>query len=229
LLILLVFVGRFRATPWVIWGFVVATGISLVPNAIALNQQANKLREWARVERADLGAVELLRKEGVPLESIPRLSRGARIVTVGGRGYEFSPVLFFNAILRYGSPAAGPEQLAAMPEERRQAVDEVLLAGDSLTLSNPPASLARAGRRCRPAFGTEVGRAEVFRVPIPGLLIRPTKSRSRLDVSVRRFADGFHRMDVPAGSGPVLLKPAAKPLARPWLARVSDGTACSLR
>jgi hypothetical protein len=230
LLILLVFVGRFRAPPWAIWGFAVALVISLVPNAIALNQQANKLRELARVERADLGAVELLKDEGVPLESIPRLSRGARIVTVGGRGYEFSPVLFFNAVLRYGSPAAGPEQLAAMPEERRTAVDEILLTGDSLTLLNAPSGLARASHRCRPAFGTEVGRAEVFRVPTAGLLIRPTKSRSRLDVSARRFGDGFQRLEVPAGSGagPVFLKPAPNPLARPWLAKISDGTVCTL-
>ncbi len=229
LLIALVFVGRVRATPWVIWGTAVALLVSLVPNVIALNDEANKLREWARIERSDLGAVELLRDEGVPVESIPKLSRGARIVTVGGRGYQFSPLLYFNAVLRYGSPAATPQQLAAMPEQQRKAVDRILLKGGGLTLSNAPAGLADASRRCRPAFGTEVGRAEVFRVPAPGLLIRPLESRSRLDVSVRRFADSFHRMDVPDGSGPVLLKPAANPLVRPWLARIGRGTVCSLR
>ena len=87
--------------------------ISVVPNAIALNEAGNKLREWARIERSDLGAVDLLKAEGVPLESIPRLSRGARVVTVGGRGYEFSPLLYFNADLRYGTPAATPQQLAS--------------------------------------------------------------------------------------------------------------------
>lgn len=229
LLIGLVFVGRVRATPWVIWGTAVALLLSLVPNVIALNDEANKLREWARIERADLGAVELLKDEGVPLESIPKLSRGARIVTVGGPGYQFSPLLYYNAVLRYGSPAATPQQLVSMPEEQRKAADGVLLKGDGLTLTNAPADLAVASRRCRPAFGTEVGRAEVFRVPAPGLLIRPRESRSRLEVSARRFADSFHRMDVPAGSGPVLLKPAANPLIRPWLARIGRGTVCSLR
>lgn len=229
LLIVLVFVGRFRATPWLVWGTALAVLVSLVPNAIALNDEANKLREWARVERADLGAVDLLRDEGVPLESIPKLSRGARIVTVGGPGYHFSPLLYFNAVLRYGTPAASPQQLTSMPQEQRKAVDGVLLRGHGLTLTNAPARLADASRRCRPAFGTEVGRAEVFRIPTPGLLVRARDSRSSLDVSARRFADEFHRLEVPAGSGPVLLKPAANPLVRPWLAEISGGTVCSLR
>ncbi len=229
LLIILVFVGRVRATPWVIWGTAFALFLSLVPNVIALNDEGNKLRELARIERADLGAVDLLKDDGVPLDSIPELSRGARTVTVGGPGFRFSPLTYFNAVVRYGSPAAGPQQLASMPEEQREAADGVLLKGDDLTLSNAPAGLASASRRCRPAFGTEVERAEVFRVPTSGLLVRPRESRSSLDVSARRFADSFHRLDVPAGSGPVLLKPAASQVVRPWLARISGGTVCSLR
>jgi hypothetical protein len=228
LLIILVLVGRVRGTPWVIWGTAAAVVVSVVPNLIAYNDGANRLREWAVVERADLGAVELL-KEEVPLDSIPELSRGARIVTVGGRGFKFPAITYFNAVFRYGSPAASPEGIASMPEARRKAVDGVLLRGDDLTLSNPAAHLAAAGRRCRPAFGTSVGAAEVFRVPTVGLLIRPRESRSTLGVSARRFADDFHRLDVPAGSGPVLLKPGASQEVRPWLAKISGGTVCSLR
>jgi hypothetical protein len=228
LLIIVVLVGRVRGTPLVIWGTAVAVLVSVVPNVIALNDGANRLRDWAIVERADLGAVELLKDEGVPLDSIPELSRGARIVTVGGPGFRFSPVTYFNAVFRDGSPAAGPQELASMPEEQRKAVDGVLLKGDGLTLTDAAADLGAASRRCRPAPGIEVGSAEVFRVPAPGLLIRPRESRSGLEVYARRFADGFHPMDVPAGSGPFLLKPAANPLVRPWLAQVNGGTVCSL-
>ena len=63
LLIILVFVGRVRATPWVIWGTAFALFLSLVPNVIALNDEGNKLRQLARIERADLGAVELLKDD----------------------------------------------------------------------------------------------------------------------------------------------------------------------
>jgi hypothetical protein len=227
LLIVLALFGRVRATPWVVGGTFAAVVVSVVTNVIALDDSADRLRRWAQIERADLGAVELLSDE-VPLESIPELSRGGRIVTVGGRGFKFPAVTYLNAVFRYGSPAASPEEIASMPEARRKAVDGVLLMGDGLTLGDAPGGLA-ARRRCRPSSRASVGRSEVFRVPPSGLVIWPNGSRSGLRVAARRFADGFHRLDVPPGSGPLLLKPGKAQAVRPWLARIGGGTVCARR
>lgn len=221
LLIILILVGRVRATPGMVWGTIVAVLVSVIPNLIALNDGANKLREWAAIERADLGAVELLRKE-VPPESIPELSRGARIVTVGGRGFKFPALTYLNAVFRYGSPADSPRELAAAPEERRRAVDRVLLKGEDLTLSRAPAGLAASARDCRRAAGS----GRVFPVPSAGLVIRPRGPRSGLSVEARRFATGFRRLDVPRGSGPLVLEPGRSQEVRPWQARVSGATVC---
>jgi hypothetical protein len=115
-----------------------------------------------------------------------------------------------------------------MSKARRRAVDRILLDGDDLTLSNPPGGAAAAARRCRPVHGSSVP-GEELRVPESGLLVRPRGSRSALRVSARRFGDGFQRLGVPPGRGPLLLEPAAGEQVRPWLAKVSGGIVCSPR
>ena len=227
LLIILALVGRLRMTRRVAWVTAGVLLVGLVPNVIALNDQARKIRDLAAVERADLGAVELLRKE-VPLASIPDLVRGARIIRVGGPGFRFPPITYFNGVLRYGSPAARPQALANAAEPQRRAVDEVLLRGDDLTLSNASGG-APAASDCRRAFGPSASGGRTFVVPDSGLAIRPRRSRSRLHVEARRFATAFQRIDVPSGSGTLVLRPGSSQEVRSWQARVSGGTVCQLR
>jgi hypothetical protein len=225
LLIILALVGRVRMTRRVAWVTAGLLLVALVPNVVALNDQASKIRDLAAVERADLGAVELLRDE-VPPDSIPDLVRGARIIRVGGPGFRFPAITYFNGVLRYGSPATSPPALATAAEPQRRAVDEVLLKGHDLTLSNAPGRVA-AARDCRPASGQSANGARTLVVPDAGLVIfRPHGSRSGLDLEARRFATAFQRLDVPHGSGALVLRPGSSQEVRSWQVRISGGTVC---
>jgi hypothetical protein len=169
--------------------------------------------------------VELLRDE-VPPDSIPDLVRGARIIRVGGPGFRFPAITYFNGVLRYGSPATSPPALATAAEPQRRAVDEVLLKGHDLTLSNAPGRVA-AARDCRPASGQSANGARTLVVPDAGLVIfRPHGSRSGLDLEARRFATAFQRLDVPHGSGALVLRPGSSQEVRSWQVRISGGTVC---
>jgi hypothetical protein len=223
LLIILALVGRPRMTPRIAWVTAGVLLVALVPNVIALNDEARKVRDLATVERAQLGAVELLRDE-VPPASIPDLVRGARIIRVGGPGFRFPPITYFNAVLRYGSPAASPQALASGGEAQRHAVDEVLLKGDDLTLSNTPGRPAAAGN-CVSAIGSGGGGRE-FAVSDTGLVILPHGSRSELRVAARRFGASFQLLSIPNGSGPLVLTPGASQAVRPWVARISGARVC---
>jgi hypothetical protein len=226
LLIILELTRGIRATPAVVWATVVALVVSLIPNIINLNEQAGKIRDSAAIERAELGGIQLLRQE-VPFVSIPDLVRHARLIGVGGQGFHFPPQTYFNAVFRYGSPAATPQQVASGSEAQRQAMDKVLLQGHDLTLSNVPAGSPPA-HACRQASGSSAASGRAVTVPPAGLELRPQRSRSQVSVSARRFATAFAPLTVPKGSGPLLLKPGVSQAVRPWLAQVSGATVCEL-
>jgi hypothetical protein len=222
-LIILALIGRVRMTSRLAWVTAGVLLVGLVPNVIALNDQARKIRDLATIERAELGAVELLRDE-VPPSSIPDLVRGARIIRVGGPGFRFPPITYFNGVLRYGSPAASPQALASGGELQRHAVDDVLLRGDDLTLSDASGSAVPDGN-CVSADGSGGGGRE-FLVPETGLVILPHGSRSELRVGARRFASSFQPLSIPNGSGPLALRPGASQEVRPWIARISGARVC---
>ena len=77
LLIVLELVRGVRPRPRLIWLGAGALLVSLVPNLVNLNDEARQIRDFATLERSQLGALELLRDE-VPAASIPalRLDRG---------------------------------------------------------------------------------------------------------------------------------------------------------
>jgi hypothetical protein len=194
--------------------------VSLIPNLVNYNTQARNIRAAAGDERAQLGAYNLLRDE-VPATSLPRLSRKHNVIRVGGSGFEIPPRIWFDAVDRYGSPAASPAELASGPEARRLDVDRVLLQAGDLDLSNLPAG--QGGRSCRvPAPD------QPFTVPATGLEVRPLQSRERVTVAARRFAAGVQELDLPRGDGPMLLKPGASQAGRPWLAQADGAAVCSL-
>ena len=47
-----------------------------------------------------------------------------------------------------------------------------------------------------------------------------------MTVAARRFASGYQGLDVPAGSGPMALKPGASQEARPWSVQITGATVC---
>jgi hypothetical protein len=223
LLLILLELGRgIRPTPRVVLVSIGALLISLVPNLINLNTQARKIRALARVERVELGSLELLRKE-VPAASLPYLSRKHNVLSVGGQGFRVAAVTYAATFDRYGSPAASPEEIASGAEAQRLAADRVLLKGGDLTLSSLPAGRSARGRNCR-----SNGLGQPFGVPTSGLEIRPQRSRSDVTAVARRFATGFQQLDVPAGSGPLVLRPGRSQEVRPWSVRISGATVCTL-
>jgi hypothetical protein len=226
LLIALALVPRFRPTLWVIGGTVAVLLVSLVPNVINLHEQARRIRASAADERVDLGALELLRSE-VPAGSVPSLTLKAGVLGVGGQGFPIAAATYFAAVDRYGSPAASPEGIAAAGESRRQAADRLLLKAGDLTLSSMPGG-SGGGHDCRRAFGPSISFGLPFGVPAAGLDIRPHGSRSDLTVLAHRFATRFQKVSVPAGSGPLLLKPGTSQVARPWTARIIGATVCAM-
>jgi hypothetical protein len=64
-------------------------------------------------------------------------------------------------------------------------------------------------------------------VPRAGLAIRPDRARSRVVVAAHRFGAPFQRLDLPEGSGPLVLRPGKRQLAQPWIARVTGARVCS--
>jgi hypothetical protein len=65
-------------------------------------------------------------------------------------------------------------------------------------------------------------------VPPSGLEIRPERSRSNVKVAASRFANEFQPLKVPAGSGPLLLRPETSQAVRPWSVQISGATVCAL-
>ena len=237
LLILLELVRGIRPTPLVVLLGLGAVVVSVVPNLINLNTQAREFRAFARAERAELGALELLRSE-VPADSLPYLTRHDRVIDVGGkgfltpgdrifdvgaRGFHLPAATYFAAVDRHGSPAATPQEIASGTPTQRLAADEVLLDAGSLTLSNFPDDLSARGRDCRSGDPSQP-----FSVPPSGLEIRPERSRSRLAVAAGRFASQYQSLKVPAGSGPLLLRPGRSQEVRPWSVQISGATVCVL-
>jgi hypothetical protein len=237
LLIVLELTRGIRPTPRLAWATIAAVIVALVPNVINHNQQARELRALAATERANLAALELLRRE-VPATSLPELVR-TRVLTVGNavivgegyrfaghRGYRFAPARYFASVRRFGSPAPGPQWIVSRSEAVRREADAVLLRGRDLTLSDLPNGSA-AGRACRPLGGQAGADGPTFTVPPRGLQLQPRGSRARINVAARRFATGFKPLEIPSGAGPLLLKPGRSSELRPWIVRVEGAAVCA--
>ena len=185
------------------WITIAAVVVSLIPNIINLNQQARQIRAFAATERASLGAYGLLHTE-VP-DSVPNLVR-TRVLSVEGQhfrvgghpGVQVAPARYFEMVHRYSSPGATPRLIASGTEAQRQTVDQILLRGKDLTLSNlPPGSASAHG--CRPARRPDRRNGSSFRPP--AWSCRPRGSRSNVSVAARRFATGFQELTVPPDLG----------------------------
>ena len=216
-----------RLRPGLIWLGAGALLVSLVPNLANLNDEARQIRDFAGIERSQLGALELLRDE-VPATSIPPLRIEAGLLGVDSAG-PIAAATYFAAVDRYGSPGYSPAAIAAADESRRRAFDRVLVQGDDLALSALPPGRETRGRGCQKAFGPSVGFGRPFDVPPSGLEIRPGGSSSAVTVLARRFATGYQPLAVPPGPTPLLLRPATSNHATPWLVLIRGATVCTKR
>jgi hypothetical protein len=239
LLIILELTRGIRATPRVVGATIGVVLISLVPNLVNLRDRAYQIRSFALIERADLAALELLRRE-VPPTALPGLTRTRALAVspgilygqgfrfASGHGQELPASRYFQSAAENGSTVSVPRDLLTAREAQRQAIDKVLLKGNDLTLSNAPGSALGGASRCLPprAPGPRLPPDRPLQVPEAGLVIQPNRSRAQVAVLARRFSSTFEKLDVPAGSGPLLLKPGRNQLFRPWLVEIKGATAC---
>ncbi len=232
LLIVLELTRGIRATPRVVWLTIAALIVSLIPNLINLRERAHQIRGFAALERADLGALELLRRE-VPATSLPDLVR-TRVLTLSpglvvGQGFRsperLAAATYFAAVRENGSRVATPNDLLTATEAQQRAIDKVLLKGGDLTLSHAP---GLASDRRPPDCPSSIDPQEPLRVPLSGLVILPQRSRSEVTVLARRFSTRFQQLEVPARSGPLVLRPGSAELVRPWFVVVKGATACQV-
>ncbi len=224
LLILLELTRGIRTTPRVLLAAATALVISLVPNLINLNQAAGNFRASASTERAELGALEVLRDE-IPAGSMPDLTIANGVISVGGPGNAIPAEDYFAAVDRYGSPALSPAQLAAGDPDQRQIADQVLLREGDLDLARPSRSEMAGAGSCRSVFGAHVGSGRSFAVPDDGLLVRPRGSRP-LTTAARRFATGFQALRAPRGLQTLLLEPASPGETPPWMVLIRGASVC---
>jgi hypothetical protein len=216
-----------RPTPRVIAATSVALVVSLVPNIVNYKDQADRIRGAAGGERAELAALELLRGE-IPAASLPPLIIQAGILHVGNGWPPIAADRYFEAIDRYGSPALDQSQLATASEAQRQAADRVLLDAGDLSIRRFPAGRALSAGTCGTGAGSGVPNAS-YPVPPEGLLVQPRGSASAVAVTARRFAAAPQPVRLPAGAGPLLLKPAAASVERPWFVVVGGARVCRTR
>jgi hypothetical protein len=228
LLIVLELVRGLGGNRRLIWVGVGALIVSLVPNLVNLNYQARQIRNFAGIERTQLGALELLRRE-VPAGSIPALQlQGQKgVIAVDPQG-TIPAATYFTAVDRYGSPADSAVEIGGEDEALRAAADGVLLEGRDLAVSPAPARQATGKHGC----SRELRRAtlgEPFTVPASGVEIRPENGGTQLAVLARRFSTQFQRLKVPPGARPLLLRPGKSHGVRPWIALVRGATVCAPR
>ncbi len=217
-----------QATPRVVLLACVAVAVSLIPNLLSLTTQAGRIRGFAPGERAELGALDLLRGE-VPVTSLPAVTIEAGVLRVGRGWPPIASSRYFDAVDRYGSPALTPSQLALAGESQRQAADRVLLEAGDLAAVPAPSGRAPPSRGCGAAGGSSGGPASPVRVPPQGLVVRPLSHASRVTVAARRFAAAPQPLRLPSVPGPVLLASRAGPEGPPWLVFVSGGKVCRPR
>ncbi len=212
LLILLELVRGVRFRPRLIWLGAGALLVSLVPNLVNLNDEARQIRDFASLERSQLGALELLRDE-VPAASIPalRLDRGVLIVDRAG-AHRRHDVLRGSRSLREPGLQPGGDRRRGREPARGRSTRCSSRATISPSPSFPPAAQpagTTAGGHSAPRSAS-VGRSAFLP---PAWRSGLERSSSAVTVLARRFATRFQPLERPARAG------AAAPQARDEPAR----------
>ena len=203
---------------------VVGTTAAVWSNLAPLRSGARYLRDEGRLTRAELGAMDITRGVIRP-DYVSLVPNFPFPVVVAGP--------YFRAERAYGTPADTPSQIAAAPEDAREAADTELIAIHGVALR----ALAGGSRReCRrvgaPASGSGTGEyeaAEVLTLPPAGLLLI-AHDRATV-VRVRRFASRWQRIGILSAGVPTMLRVGADRAPELWhvqLALGSDVTMCVL-
>ncbi|HSS43134.1 MAG TPA: hypothetical protein VLK37_11375 [Solirubrobacterales bacterium] len=190
---------------------------ALLPNVVFFHEAYESYRNTSQIERADLGALEIVRPRVAPTFFLDEEIADTGYVPLEAQAY-------FETRDDDGSPAYDEAELAAAPEHARVPADKVMASGLRLGLEELP--VAPSGR-CR----TETVADGELSLPVPGggLALRPT---APVSLALERFSTEYpvDLGEAPAGSWSALRVPADLS-PRPWVLRASgDGklTACRL-
>jgi hypothetical protein len=223
---------------------VAVAAVAVIANVGDLRDAGRFLRTQSEGERAVLAALELSRT-AVPRDHAATAFPGYPLVVVQAGPY-------FDAARAYGSPAAAPGELAALPGAARLAADRELstIHGAALHATGPGAPVATGPPRIdvarggatnhdggctsfRPAGAAPAAEVPELQLTLPaaGLLLKAEGGPAT--VSLRRFADVFAEESerrLSAGASATLRIPGdASP--QPWRVRVApEGrlTVCAL-
>jgi hypothetical protein len=223
LLLLLAQLGRgVRFSPRAMLGVVAAIAVATLPNLVTLHDADNFLRYNARIDKAELTAIELARDEVDPdllIEPIGgQLDPSAELAFRGGTLETTTDALipagrYLRAVSDFGSPAYSLSDLAEAPDYARQAADLELGVAYGLRLI-PPSSVPPT--LCRRSSAEQ-------EVP-PGSFLIMAPTRATVGVSLRRFGDAYS-IDlgaVPAGAKRTLtIPPDSSPT--PWHLQLGPG------
>lgn len=213
------------------WGYLagVLLTVSLVGNIAQIHNAGKFFEEESDYNRAELAALEITRPDVSP-DFVVEQNLGATILP--HRDLVFFASDYFAAADRFGSPADSETELAAEPEEAREAADTTLDGALGLTVNSGPAvsSAPAAAPAVTGAINAQVntdGSCVVAKPQKPGELLVTlqlppggmsySSSAGAPDLSLRRFADAF-TIKIPSVPATGVLEIPTDLSKRPWQA-----------
>jgi hypothetical protein len=194
------------------WALAALAVASIVSNIGALRDGERFLRAQTEIARADLAALELLRDDVPPTFSLsPDFAGTPFLAAVSASAY-------FEAVDRWGSPAASATDLPASPESARSSADAVLAVALELQLAadGPAAST----EDCETVSG-DVRAGGSVPLPPGGAVIDPDRvARVRL----RRFARADYPLDLGTADGRSTLAIPVDGSDEPWTAQITSAS-----
>ena len=221
-----------------------ALGLSLVGNVAELHTAGLFFRGESEYNRAELGALEVVRPNADPATLIE--SPSTAFYPHFDLGYSAS--MYFDAVDRYGSPADSEAELRTAPEGPREQADQTMaralgisaapIAGLTVPRTGPGVGLlgaaqgeARRRGRCvalRPDRGKD---AQLYLVVPPGGLAYAPQRGPAPSLALRRFGSRF-TVEVAAPRGAARVEIPSDSSLQPWIAQLKSSlpvTTCPLR
>ncbi len=190
------------------WALVALAVVSIVANIGALRDGERFLRAQTEIARADLAALELLRDDVPPTFALsPDFAGTPFLAAVSASPY-------FEAVDRWGSPAASAAELPASPESARSSADVVLAVALELQLA--------ADGSVAPTEDCETARGDApVALPPGGAVIEPDGAAR---VRLRRFARADYPIDLGTAEGTSTLAIPVDGSDEPWIAQITSAS-----